>query len=159
MIFKSKIIKSIYIFFVFFNIILFANSENEYLYNNAKILKKAKLNSKITGTYEKDKYNVLKIIELNDNKIWFDITLYNSRNGNLGDLQGIVDIKDRIIYQKTITEYGICKFEMKIKKDKIEIETLSYGNENKYGFECGYGHNVSNDGVYWLKSNKMPNIE
>ncbi|WP_197407577.1 hypothetical protein [Oceanivirga salmonicida] len=138
---------------------MFANSENEYLYNNAKILKKAKLNSKITGTYEKDKYNVLKIIELNDNKIWFDITLYNSRNGNLGDLQGIVDIKDRIIYQKTITEYGICKFEMKIKKDKIEIETLSYGNENKYGFECGYGHNVSNDGVYWLKSNKMPNIE
>jgi len=129
---------------------------NDYIYhkdwkeiNVENVLKRSKLNSKITGTYEKNEDNILQVVELTDGKIFFKLGLYNGRN--LGNLEGLVDINEKLIFEKN--DFGLCKFEIKIMADRIEITTIENGDY------CGYGNGISSDGIFYLKSNIIPNME
>lgn len=130
--------------------------DNDYIYyedwkeiNVEVVLKRAKLNSLITGTYEKNEDNILRIVELADNKIFFKLSLFNGRN--LGNLEGLIDINEKTIFEKN--DFGLCKFEIKIMDDRIEIITVEDGDY------CGYGNGIRSDGIYYLKSRKIPNMK
>ncbi len=113
-------------------------------YNKNKILRNQKKGSKLTGVYVKNSYNKISIIELNNNKIYFKLEVSNGRN--LGELEGIVPKEKRIVF--TQTDYGFCKFNIALKKEKIEIKTLDNG------YDCGYGNGVVGDGIYFRRLNK-----
>lgn len=114
------------------------------------ILKRTKNNSQITGTYKKNNDNILKIIELTNNQLLIDLNLYNGVN--LGHLMGLIDfVNNKGVYENL--EFGVCKFELVYKNDKIQISTI------EGGYECGYGNGVSHDGDFIKTDNKIPTIE
>lgn len=132
------------------------NQNSDYIYyedwkeiNVKNVLKRTKLNSKITGTYEKDKNNILQVVELTDDKIFFKLGLFNGRN--LGNIEGLVKTGEKIIFEKK--DFGLCKFELKIMNARIEIKTIENGED------CGYGNGIISDGIFYLKSNEIPNME
>ena len=63
-------------------------------------------------------------------------------------LNGIIDNQSKAVFEKN--DFGLCKFEMIISREKIEIVTIDNGNE------CGYGNGIVSDGVYNLVSRKLP---
>ncbi len=111
--------------------------------NTARILQLQNPHSTITGTYE-DEFNRVQLVELTDNRIFFDFDLSNGRN--LGNLEGFVN-KDNMVYQSN--QYGLCKFKISHQKNKVNIKTLDKG------WQCGYGNGVYSDAGLDLKSKQV----
>ncbi len=122
-------------------------SNQDYLENDevniAEILRLQKRHSDITGTYE-DEFSRVQLVELSDNRVFFDLDLSNGRN--MGNLEGFVD-KNNMRYQNN--EYGLCKFSITHSGKQITIKTLDNG------LECGYGSGVYSDGTFAFKSKQV----
>ncbi len=117
--------------------------------NLDKLIRLQKPHSRITGTYG-DEFNSVQLLELEDNRVFFDFDLMNSVNNHLGNLEGFVN-KNRMIYQSH--EFaGLCKFKISHANKEITIETLDNG------WMCGYGQGVYSDGTFALKSKQLTDL-
>jgi len=118
--------------------------------NIPHVLKRTKKDSQITGTYKINSDNVLKVIELTNDQLLIDLSLYNGVN--LGHLMDLINFENnKGVYENL--NFGVCKFELIYKNDRIQISTI----EN--GYECGYGNGVRHDGEFIKADSKTPTIE
>jgi hypothetical protein len=123
--------------------------------------------AEVNGTYEmnfRGKFrkmsNGIKILALGRGKIRFAMDLifpYTLRNGevsvNLGSLDGEAEITgDTAVYQSA--ESGDCRITFKF----LRPGTLKVV-QNNLDASCGFGHNVTSDGLYRKVSGNRPKFE
>ena len=71
-------------------------------------------------------------------------------NYNSGSLMGKLFISNQNTYEYTSNEFGSCGLTFKLDDNFISIKTIDNRND------CGFGNNVSADGVYKLLNNYIP---
>ena len=116
--------------------------------------------AKYAGTYSYNQINptrpfgVLEIYPESDTSLLFYIENgIGNPSGSTGDGYGRIIKKSdsAIFYQNSDIEFKMnCMLYFKFMKDKVIVKTI--GNHD----ECGYGHGVYSDGVYYLKNRKIP---
>tara|TARA_R110000851_G_scaffold61343_4_gene141152 strand:- start:250639 stop:251640 length:1002 start_codon:yes stop_codon:yes gene_type:complete len=120
--------------------------------NLKHVLKREKVNSKITGTYDLNDYIAFRVIELENNQILFSLSF-----GAIGYIEGLSHFENKIsVFENNV--FGPCKFQITFKKNnQIAIKTVK-GNG---GSDCGFGNRayISHEEQLYVKvSNETPNI-
>lgn len=107
--------------------------------NLKKVRKNKKSNSKISGVYKQDKDNFIRIIELKDRKIFFELNKFNGKN--LGTKNGVIDYigKSNIFKSESL---GNCNFKIIFDENYVVVKTINNG------YDCGYGNGVISDGRF-----------
>ncbi|MEO6655995.1 MAG: hypothetical protein ABIO36_07910 [Pyrinomonadaceae bacterium] len=108
----------------------------------------------------KDNSNDIKILALGAGKLRIAMDLvypYRLQNGemmaNMGQLDGEALIKgDTAVYDSS--EFGPCKITIKF----VKPGTIKVSQEGTDG-GCGFGHNVSSDGIYRKVSSRKPKFD
>ena len=112
----------------------------------------------VTGTYvlklRKGAGGTLPVKQLSPDKIEFDLDCNRGAPSyNMGAARGTVEFKDNVAVYQTSEFGGSCELKFEFKRSSVVV------TQKGSDFECGYGHGVSSDGTYRLKSRKSPKFE
>ena len=135
---------------------------------DAQTGRKRVTSAEVTGTFKmnflgkkfKDLSNRLDIMTIGDGKlrIAFDLlypyTLHGGeRSANLGNLSGEASIEgDTAIFEST--EFGPCRVTIKfVRPGEVKV------TQNGTDAECGFGHNVTTNGIYRKVNGRKPKFE
>lgn len=129
---------------------IYFNEDDYKVLNLDYLLKRKKISSDITGTYD-DNQGRIRVVELNNNDIIFSLSF-----GAFGYIEGFSHIENRIITFEE-NEYGKCKIQISFEKGFVELKSI----EGNGGSDCGFGNHIyiSNENQRYVKlSDETPNL-
>lgn len=114
------------------------------------LLRRKKLNSDITGTYD-DSQGRIRVVELTDNDIIFSLSF-----GAFGYIEGLSHMENKIITFEE-NEYGECKIQINFRNGFVELKNIKGDGASDCGF--GRGVYISKEKQKYKKiSNDIPNL-
>jgi hypothetical protein len=72
---------------------------------------------------------------------------------NSGTASGVIEIKQGVAVYGTNEYGGKCEIKFEFKGNKVAV------SQTGGDFECGFGHGVTCDGAYLLKSRRPPKFD